>query len=100
MPPLRRLVTISTFTRVAFVTAARSLPEAQSIRVTRSLWINLATILLSLIAAMFLSLGPIIFRGFGQTLRQGRNFILSGWPVCWLWVCEVPHHFPVWCARQ
>src|SRR5881398_3448280 len=51
----RRSVMISTFTRVAFVTAARSLPEVQSTRATRSLWINVATTLLSLIAAMRLN---------------------------------------------
>src|SRR6266496_3694042 len=78
---------------VAFVTAARSSPEAQSTRATRSLWINVATTLLSLIAAMFLSLGRIIFQGFGKTRRQGRHFILSGWPVCRVIGSELTRHF-------
>lgn len=77
---LTRLAMISMFSQAAFIIAATSLREAQSIRVTRCLSISLVTTLLNRIEATFLFSGQIIFLVFARILRQARRFISSGLP--------------------
>src|ERR1700740_3556431 len=99
MLPPTRSVMILKFFQVAFFTAARLLPGAQSIQATRYLWTNSVTTSSNLIGARSLSLGRIIFQEFEKIRRLDRHFISRGWPACQVISCESPRRFSMLMAR-